>query len=161
MNLDNNTIIHSTLEQGYDFYITDKWQKKYHFKISTFTVPSGLLSEGIEVINSNSENIARTFHILSDFNADIEKSEMLLKAKIKKGINQKHLKIKNGKLQITNAEILRGTIDWTDDLSDTNFNTVFEIDGKRVTIEKFVELLEVYGAFKFKFQICDSTDELD
>lgn len=32
---DNNTITHSTLDEGYDFYVTDKWNKKYHFKIST------------------------------------------------------------------------------------------------------------------------------
>lgn len=25
--IDDNTIIHSTLEEGYDFFITDKWNK--------------------------------------------------------------------------------------------------------------------------------------
>ena len=84
MNSKKDTIIHGTLEEGYDFYITDNWNKKYHFKISTFSVPSGLLSEAIEVIDAKPENEPRIFHILSDFGADVEKSEMLLKAKIKK-----------------------------------------------------------------------------
>jgi hypothetical protein len=31
----DDSIIHSTLEEGYDFFITDNRGKKYHFKIST------------------------------------------------------------------------------------------------------------------------------
>ncbi|NQU33125.1 MAG: hypothetical protein HQ521_07810 [Bacteroidetes bacterium] len=159
MNLDDGTIIHSTLEQGYDFYITDKWQKKYHFKISTFAVPSGLLSEAIEVTDSN--NVLRTFRVLSEFKADIEKSELLLKAKIRKGINQKHLNIVEGEISITDEQILRGAIGSTNNLSDTDFNTTLEIDGKRITIEEFVKMLDIFGGFNFKFQIVDSADELD
>jgi len=122
MSSEGNTIIHSTLDEDYYFFITDKWKKKYHFKISTFVVSSGLLSEAIEVIESKPKNNPRTFQILSDFDVDIEKAEMLLKAKIKKGINRKHIKIENGELTICNDEILRGKIGWTDDLSDTEIN---------------------------------------
>lgn len=46
----NTTITHSTLDEGHDFFITDKWKKKHHFKIATFEVPTGLFSEAIEVI---------------------------------------------------------------------------------------------------------------
>lgn len=159
MNLENNSITHSTLEQGYDFYITDNWKKKYHFKISTFAVPSGLLSEAIEVTDSNT--VLRTFRVLSEFKADIEKSELLLKAKIRKGINQKHLNIVEGEISIGDDQILRGAIGSTNNLSDTGFNTILEIDGKRITIEEFVKMLDVFGGFNFKFQIVDSADELD
>ncbi len=155
---DDNIIIHSTLEQGYDFYITDKWHKKYHFKISTFAVPSGFLSEAIEVINPNSESVSRTFQILSDFEADIETSELVLKAKIKEGINQKHLEIEDGQLRIGDEQILIGKISCEDDAIET---TLFEIDGKRITVEKFVDMLQMYSGWKFKFQIFDSTDELE
>jgi len=157
----DDNIIHSTLEEGYDFFITDNWKKKYHFKISTFSVPSGLLSEALEVIATKKENEPRIFHILSDFNADIEKSEMLLKAKIKNGINRKHLKNENGMLSVGDEQQLRGRIEWNDDLSDTKFNNIFVIDGKRITIEKFVEMIECYASWNFKFKIYDSTDEID
>jgi hypothetical protein len=35
------TIITDSLEDSYDFLITDKWGKEYHFKIITFDVPCG------------------------------------------------------------------------------------------------------------------------
>jgi len=158
---EDNSIIHSTLEEGYNFFITDNWKKKYHFKLSTFPVPSGLLSEAIQVIDRNKENEPRIFHILSDFEADIEKSEMLLKAKIKNGINRRHLKNENGKLEISDEQQLRGRIEWNDNLSDTKFNNIFVIDGKRITMEKFVEMVECYASWNFKFTIYDSTDKLD
>jgi hypothetical protein len=28
--------IHSTLDEGYDFDITDRYKRKYHFKIASF-----------------------------------------------------------------------------------------------------------------------------
>jgi hypothetical protein len=161
MNSNSNTIIHSTIDDGYDFLIADNWDKQYHFKISTFSVPSGLLSEAMEVIDTNKENEPRTFHILSDFEADMEKAEMLLKAKVKKGINQKHLICKSGRLEIGADHQLRGRIDWNDDNSDSKFDTMFVIDGKRITIEKFVELIDSFSGFNFKIKIYDSTDDMD
>ncbi|AHW62150.1 hypothetical protein SAMN05444285_12359 [Draconibacterium orientale] len=156
----NESKIHSTLDDGYDFFINDKKSKEYHFKIASFAVPSGLLSEAIEVKEEDLENLPRKFHVLSNFDEDVEKVEMLLKAKIKKAINQVHLIKDYGEWQIS-ENTLRGTIDSTDKLSDSEFNTVFEIDGKRITIEEFVKMLESYEAFKFKFQIFDSTDSVD
>ncbi len=41
-----------------------------HFKIATFEVPSGLLSEAFEVIKSNIDDEPRVFHILSNFDSD-------------------------------------------------------------------------------------------
>jgi hypothetical protein len=35
------TIITDPLKDGYDFFITDKWGKEYHFKIISFDVPGG------------------------------------------------------------------------------------------------------------------------
>lgn len=103
----NNTIIHSTLDEGYDFFITDKWGNEKHFKISIFEVPSGLLSEAFEVIKSNIDDEPRVFHILS------------------------------------------------------NFDYFFQIDGKKITIEKFIDLLKGVEGWNFKFQIIDTTDDID
>ena len=86
---DNNIRIHCTLEEGYDFFITDKWSNEKHFKIATIDVPSGLLSEAFEVIKSNIDDVPRVFHILSNFDSDIEKAELKLKEKIKKRINKR------------------------------------------------------------------------
>jgi hypothetical protein len=157
----DNSITRSTIEEGYDFYITDNWNKKYHFKISTFPVPSGMLSEAIEVVDIKPENEPRIFHTLSDSGADIEQSEMLLKAKIKKRINQRHLINENGKLLIGDEQQLRGRIEGNNNFSDTEFANIFVIDGKRITIEKFAEMVECYTGFNFKFNIYDSCDELD
>ncbi len=152
---------HSTLDEGYDFIITDKWRKKYHFKISTFEGVAGLISEAIQVIEPGNENLSRRFEMLSEFDDDVEKTEMLLKAKIKKSINQRHLKHENGFLQMTIEQQIRGTITWNDNMTDTQFDQIFSVDGKRITIENFGKLIESYGGFNFKFKIYDPSDDIE
>lgn len=159
-NDDSIVFKYNTIEDGYDFYITDKWQKKYHFKIFSFPVPSSLLSEAIEIVVESSEIVARRYTVLSDFDADVEQAELRLKAKVKKSINQRHLTFKNGKLELSKEEVLRGTIGYTGE-SDTSFNHQFEIDGRRITIEQFVEMLCIYEGYNFKFKIYDPTDDID
>lgn len=88
---DDHTIIYNPLEQGADFYITDKWDKTHHFRILSFMVGTGLLSCAIEVIEKYDEREAREYELLSDFNADIEAAELRLKEKIKRELNIKYL----------------------------------------------------------------------
>jgi len=158
---DNNTIIHSTLDEGYDFFITDKWGNEKHFKIATFEVPSGLLSEAFEVIKSNIDDEPRVFHILSNFDSDIEKAELQLKEKIKKGINKRYLDYKDGDISILDGLEVAGRILWDDNLDNSNFDYFFQVDGKKITIEKFIELLKGVEGWNFKFQIIDTTDDID
>ena len=98
---------------------------------------------------------------LSDFEADIEEAELALKARIKRSINRKHLVEENGKLSIGKEEILRGRIEESDDHSDSQFARYFLIDGRRITIEQFVEMLEPYPTFGFKFQIYDPSENIE
>jgi hypothetical protein len=161
MNSDDNITVHDPYEKGYDFYITDKWNEKFHFKISTFEVPSGLESVAIEVIDDDPEREPRIFTILSDFEADVEEAEMRLKAKIKKGINRRHLKYRYGKLTIGQEQTLRGRIEENLDHPESLFNRFFVIDGKRITIEQFAEMIAPYPSFNFKFEIIDPADEID
>jgi hypothetical protein len=158
---DNNTIIHSTLDEGYDFFITDKWDNKKHFKIATFEVPSGLLSEAYEVIGGNLDDETRVFHILSHFDSDIEKAELQLKEKIKKGINKRYLDDKDGNISIRDGLEVAGRILWNDNLNNSSFDYFFQIDGKKITIEKFIDLLKGVEGWNFKFQIIDTTDNID
>jgi hypothetical protein len=44
---------HSTLDEGYDFFITDQWNKRHHYKIHTFSLGTRHLSEAIEVVESD------------------------------------------------------------------------------------------------------------
>ena len=157
----NNTVVHSTLDEGYDFFITDNWNKKYHFKISTFDVPSGLFSEAFEVIDNKSDNEPRVYHILSDFGSDIEKAELKLKEKIKKGINKKYLNYADGKYSIGDDLKLAGRILWDDNLNNSKFDFFFQIDGKKITIEQFITLLESVEGWNFKFQVLDTTDDIE
>ncbi len=157
----DNIIVHNPYEEGYDFYIKDKWNNQFQFRISTFEVPSGLESVAIEVIEDDPERESRIFTILSDFEADVEEAEMRLKAKIKKGINRRHLKYSYGKLSIGADQTLRGRIEENLDHPESIFNRFFVIDGKRVTIEQFAEMIAPYPSFNFKFQIIDPADEID
>ncbi|MBN2836020.1 MAG: hypothetical protein JXR48_13745 [Candidatus Delongbacteria bacterium] len=159
--VDNNTIIHSTLDEGYDFFITDKWGNEKHFKIATFVVPSGLLSEAFEVIESNIDDEPRVFHILSNYDSDLEKAELQLKEKIKKGINKRYLENKDGVISILDGLEIAGRILWDENLDYSNFDYFFQVDGEKITIEKFVELLKGVEGWNFKFKIIDTTDDID
>lgn len=158
---DNNTITHSTLDEGYDFFISDKWGNVKHFKIATFEVPSGLLSEAIEVIKCNIDDEPRVFHILSNFDSDIEKAELQLKEKIKKGINKRYLEYRDGELSILDGCEVVGRILWNDNLAKSNFDYFFQVDGKIITIEKFIDLLKGVEGWNFKFRIIDTTEDID
>lgn len=150
---------HSTLDEGHDFFITDKWNKKHQYKISTFSLGIKQLSEAIEVTESEDQAV-NTFQVLTNADTDIEQAELMLKAKIQRWINRRHLKVKHGKPEIID-DVVRGSLGWTGDLTDTAFNTIFEIDGKQITVEDLVKLLEPFGGFKFKLQLYDPADEVD
>jgi hypothetical protein len=155
------TIIHSTLDEGYDFFITDKWNKKYHFKIATLVVPSGLLSEALEVIDNNIEYEPRVFHVLSAFDSDIENAELRLKEKISKGINKRYLDYSDGNFTMCHDLEVAGRILWDDKLINSAFEYYFEIDGKKITVEKFIELLQEVEGWNFKFKIFDTTEDIN
>lgn len=157
LKIQNMVIIHSTLEEGYDFYIKDRWRKQYHFKISTFEVPSGLESEAVEVVNEKDREPYH-FQVLNAYDADIEYCELLLKAKIKEGIDKRYIRRRDGKLEIEKSNLICGRIEWNDDFSTTNFDTYFVVDGRKITVEDFVELLQPYEGFKFQFSLKDPSD---
>ncbi|HEU19524.1 MAG TPA: hypothetical protein ENO00_09175 [Deltaproteobacteria bacterium] len=160
MKFDGNAFIHSTLEDGYDFFITDRWKKKRHFKISTFPIPVGFLSEAIEVVKGPGKEPYR-FEVISDFDADPEQAELLLKAKIKKGVNRQHLVRDGNRLWICDDRILRGRITSNDDFSDTRFDLMLIVDGRRITIEMFCLMLEEYEGWNFKLTIRDPSEDDD
>jgi hypothetical protein len=156
MKFDGVTFTHSTLEEGYDFIIVDKWKKKRHFKISTFPCPGGLLSEAIEVIkDKNAEPYE--FSIVSQFDSDVEYAELKLKAKIKRGINKKYLVNYEGRLIIGKRNEIVGRISW-DQIADDG-SMVLVIDGKRITKDQFWQLLSSYEGWQLKLNIIDRTEK--
>ena len=72
---------------------------------------------------------------------------------------KRNLKNIGSEWEIGARDILRGRIDWNEDFSDTDFDRVFVIDGKRITIEDFGRMLEAYEGWRFKFQILDPCDD--
>ncbi|MCE5347519.1 MAG: hypothetical protein LLG13_14715 [Bacteroidales bacterium] len=153
------TITRSPLEEGYDFYITDKWNKEYHFKILTFEIPPGMLSVAIETAEETETYYPRKLEVLSDYNADIELAELLLKAKIKKEINRKSLRLSSDNSFEIIGNTLRGEIIAEQNISNLN-EPVFAVDGRKISIQQFCEMLAPYFSFRFKFEITDSSDEI-
>jgi len=155
--LDDGVIIHSTLESGEDLLLKDRWKREYHFKLSTFELPGGLIAEAIEV----KKDILEGYHfkMMFDFYTDPEFAIKQLIKKIKRGINRRHLKKRNGKWIIGKKEILRGRILWNDDFEDTEYDRVFIIDGKRITMEIFSEMFEEWEGWHFEFKILDPYDK--
>ncbi len=153
--------IHSTLEEGYDFFVTDRYKKKYHFKIASFSIYSHMFYEAIEVVKEGSGDEPYIFQMQAEEDEDPEHAEYMLKSKIKKGIDKRYLKFRNGEPSINeNKDELVGRLDYSEDLSDTAFNQIFVIDGKRITVEAFVNMLETYGGFNFRLTMHDPCDDL-
>lgn len=66
----DNSFVHSTLDDGEDIYITDQWKRKYHFRMASFPAPTGLAFEAIEVKDDNSSGYQ--FNHLFDFDTNLE-----------------------------------------------------------------------------------------
>jgi hypothetical protein len=62
---------------------------------------------------------------------------------------------------IGKGDILRGRMEENLDYPESKFTRFFVIDGKRITIEQFAEMIEPYTGFNFKFEIIDPSDEID
>ena len=155
--LDDGVIIHSTLESGEDLLLKDRWKREYHFKLSTFELPGGLIAEAIEVKKDILEGYY--FKMMFDFYTDPEFAKKQLINKIKRGINRRHLTKQSGKWRIGKKGILRGNILWNDNFDDTEYERVFIIDGKRITIEKFGQMFEEWEGWHFEFKILDPYDK--
>jgi len=154
---DEGVFGHSTLESGEDFFIRDRWRHQYHFKVASFPVPTGITSEAIEV--KPDDTAGYVFRILSDWDADIDEAEAKLKKIIKKKINQRHLNRRNRQWEIEHYKTVEGRIEYNADPSKSEFDRIFVIDGKEITIEEFVRMLEPYEGWKFQFRIIDSYEE--
>jgi hypothetical protein len=155
--IEGDKIVHSTLESGEDISVRDQWNREYHFKIASFPVQTGLASEAIEVKEDNT--VGYVFNILSDYDIDPEFAKETLIRKIKRGLNRRHLKKRDGKWEIGKRQILRGRIEWNDNFTDTEYDRVFVIDGKRITIEEFGGMLEPWEGWHFQFNILDRADD--
>lgn len=153
------TITRSPLDDGYDFYITDKWNKEYHFKILTFEIPPGILSVAVETAEETETYYPRRLEVLSGNDADIELTELLLKAKIKKEINRKSLELSDDNSFKIVDDTLRGEIITEQNVNNLN-EPVFAVDGRKITIQQFCEMLAPYYSFRFKLEITDSSDEI-
>ena len=154
----NKSYVHSTQENGQHYIIEDQWKRKYHSKIASFFAPTGLAFEAIEVKSDDSSAYYK-FDQLFDLETDPEIAEQIFIKKIKKGLNQRHLKKTGSEWEIGERDMLRGRIEWNEDFSDTNFDRVFVIDGKRITIEELGHMLEPFEGFNFVFKLKDSYDD--
>ncbi len=158
LNDNDNVIVHSTLESGEDFFIEDRWKREYHFKIASFPVPPGILSEALEVKKDNSSGYQ--LRVLSDWDADIDEAEERLKTIIRKKINTKRLKRHHGRWEIEPYKTVEGRIEYVNDPSKTEYDKTFIIDGNEITIEEFLKMLEPYEGWSFEFKIVDSCEEI-
>jgi len=150
-------MLFSPAEDGRDFFIKDRWKRKFHFKIYSLPVPTGLATEAMEITKDGSQGYE--FSILSDFDTDVDAAEKKLEKKVIDGINKRYLS-KNGKyFKMGAKDMLRGRIGYNENYYDSVHERMLVIDGKRVTIEQFAKLLEPYEGWQFEFKIIDKSED--
>lgn len=152
MKLNSDVFVRNTLLDGSDFVIKDDFHKEYHFKIASYPIPTGLLSEAIELTENHCPGY--TFNLISTFDTDVEYAELLLKDKIKKGINQKyHSNSINKKL--IEMKSLCGRIESHHGDLNSKYHKALVIENNRLTIEEFAEIIDQLKGFEFEFRIKD------
>ncbi len=157
--MENNTIImHSTLDEGSDFFITDQWSVKHHFKISSFPVGNGLQTEAIEVVDNKNGREPYIFNILSDFDSDREFAELMMREKIKRGVNVRYMELIDGDWEINDKLELVGRIWPNADVETSDFELGFVIDGQRITVEELIRMIGPYGGWNFRLNLNDDFD---
>ena len=159
MEFNEDTFSHCPYEDGYDYFITDKWKKQRHFKISTFLGPVGLMVFAVEVLKTK-DSEPYEFELLFPFDTDIDFAESKIKEKIKRGINKRYLENVNGFLSIGENNEMAGRIIENNDLNSSDFNTALVVDGKKISLEDFYRLLNPYAGWQFSFKIKDRSEEL-
>ncbi len=152
------TITHSTLNEGYDFFITDQWGVKRHFKISSFPVGTSLQTEAIEVVDNKNGREPYIFNILSDFDSDKEYAELMMREKIKRGVNVRYMELSDGKWEIRDELELAGRIDFSGDIEASTFDNAFVIDGQKITVEELMRMVGPYGGWNFHLKLNDDFD---
>jgi hypothetical protein len=145
-----------SFEFGEEIVIKDRWKRECLFKILLYESPTGFFLEARE--SKRDESPGHEFNLFLNFDEDIEFGKILLIRKIKRGLNRRHLIKEDGKWEIGKKDMLRGRIAWNDDFSDTKYDRVFVIDGKRITMEEFGEMFERWEGWHFKFRIVDRFD---
>lgn len=152
MTQNSDVFIRNTRIEGTDFLITDCFHKEYHFKIASYPIASGLLSEAIEIPKNDSPG--HTFNLVSSFDTDIEYAELLLKEKIKKGINQKYNSNSINK-NLVEKKSIRGKIESHYGELDSKYHKALVIDNTKITIEEFATIIDQLKGFDFEFRIID------
>ena len=154
--MNDKSYTHCTQDDGDDNFIYDQWKRKYHFKISNFLVPTGMAYEAKEVKEDDSIGYEFNSNYSLDYDHDLAMEEFI--EKIKKGLNQRHIKKRGSEWEIGAKDMLRGKIAWSEDSQDTEFEKVLIIDGKRITIEEFARMIDPYEGWNFEFRIKDPSD---
>lgn len=153
MNDDNTIITLSPLEDGKSIYFTDYKGGERHFKWNTYPCPPGTGFRATEVTRDGTTGYE--FQHLCKWDEDEGEKELEFFRKIKEGISQEYLEFRDGRTWINDHDILKGRIEWADENGDTDYEKVFIIDGKRITMESFIKMLEPYEGFNFEFKITE------
>lgn len=96
------------------------------------------------------------FQVLGD-PYEAQKLFKKLVGKMKRALSYQHLEKINGRLSISDANVIRGRFDW-DEEEDGHVPSLV-IDGKKIKWEEFGHILTCVEGWQFKIQIFDPSEE--
>ena len=134
----------------------------HHFKLLIFTIKQFTHGYAEEITEDGTEGYSAKI-FLTDYYHEEEAEEILIE-KIKKMINVRYLNGEGYTRQIAKDDIIKGKLSGIrtgeEEIYDTRHDILFVIDGKPLTVEELLHLLDPYAGFNFTLKIDDSTEDL-
>ncbi|MET3595209.1 hypothetical protein ABID26_004621 [Mesorhizobium shonense] len=130
--------------------------KIHEFHFTTFLFGTGVALDAFELRNGNPGGYR--FQVIAEPNEDPLAMLGRLIAKIRRALAVKHLEDGEYGLQIGQAGVVRGLIDW--DAAQDGYLPLLVIDGREISWDDFGRCLMTFEGAQFKLEISDMSEEL-
>lgn len=136
--------------------LTDGVGKPHEFHFRTFMFGVGVALDAFELRDGNPAGYQ--FQVIAEPEEDLLALLGRLIEKMRRALAVKHIDDGEYGLQIAEAKVVRGLIDW--DAAQDGRAPLLVIDGREVSWEEFGRMIAGFEGFQFKLEIHDKSEEI-
>lgn len=136
--------------------LTDSAGKPHEFHFRTFLFGTGVALDAFELRDGNPAGYQ--FQVIAEPEEDLLALLGRLIEKMRRALVVKHIDDSEHGLQITQAKVVRGLIDW--DSEQGGSTPLLVIDGREISWEEFGRIIAGFEGFQFKLEFRDKSEEV-